>query len=125
MRLQNRIQPGVEIQLVSGDYRSVEKDLLVAVNDPGEVDAHVELFENLQLNLTAGHGDKGQRRHHVGVTGGPGRLLVGVQRVIGLNSRGVLADLLPADQEVVVIPVVGSDDVAGEGHAESLSPTGR
>ena len=101
-------------QFVACDDRAMEEDLLVAMDDPGQIDADIELFEDFQLHLTAGHGDEGQRRDDIGITGGLGGLLAEVHGVIGLNSRGVLADLLPADQKIVVISVVGSDDVAGE-----------
>ena len=114
MRLQHRIQPGFEIQLVAGEYRPVKQNLLVAVDDPGQVDPDVELFEDLQLHLTARHGDEGQRRDDVGIAGGLRCLLAEVQRVIGLDRFGVLADFLAADQKIVVVPIVGPDDVAGK-----------
>ena len=51
-------------------------DLLVAVDDPGQVDADVEVAEDVQLHLTARDGDERQRRDDVGIAGGPGRLLI-------------------------------------------------
>ena len=92
----------------------MEEDLLVAVNHPGQVDPDIELLEDLQLYLAARYRNEGQRRDDVRVTGVPGSLFTGVQRVLGLDRGRVLADLLPADQEVVVVAVVGPDDVACE-----------
>ncbi len=115
MRFDNRIQPGIEEQFVARHDPAVKLDLLIAVNDAGDIDADIEVAEDVELHLASRDRDERQRRHHIGVARGLGRFLAEVQRIVGLDRLGVLADFfLPADQVIVRIAIVGSNDVAGD-----------
>jgi len=122
VRLDHRIQVGIEEQFVAGDDRPVERDLLVAVQHPLHVDRHVELVEDLGLHLPPGHREERQRGDQPVVAGLLGGLFVVVGGMVVFHGASELADLLPVHLEVVRIPVVRADDLFSDGHA-SLTPS--
>src|ERR1700739_4224658 len=92
-----------------GQDRPVEPELLVTMEDPGDVDRDVELGEDLQLHAPTGDGQERQRRHDRGVAGGCGIAFAEVRRVIVLYRERELPDLLATDLEIVGCPVMGAD----------------
>ena len=116
VRFDDRIQIRVEPQLVAVQDRAVEYQLLVAVQHALHVDGYVELVEDLQLNPSPRHRDEGQRRDQRVVAALLGGVLAVVGRMLVLDGFGELTDLLPADLEVIGVPVVGSDDLFGDSH---------
>ena len=58
VRLDHRVQVGVEPQLVADHDRAVEDQFLVAVQHALHVDRHVELVEDLVLDPAAGDATK-------------------------------------------------------------------
>src|SRR6185312_1947562 len=68
------------------------------------------------LHLAARHREKRQRCHQAVVTDLFGGVFVVMRGMVVLDRAREFADLLPADLEMVRIPVVGSDDVFSNGH---------
>src|SRR5947209_1741136 len=98
----------------------MEHELLVAVEDPGDVDRDAELGENLELHPPSRDRQECQRRDQLGIAGVGGVGLVVVRRVVVFHRERELPDLLASDLEVVRRAVMAADDVLGlygEGHA--------
>ena len=96
-----------------GQDRPVEPELLVAVEDPGDVDRDAELGEDLQLHPPSRDRQERQRRHQLGITGVGGVGLVVVRRVVVFDRERELPDLLASDLEVVRCPVMAADESLG------------
>ncbi|CEJ32182.1 Putative uncharacterized protein [Mycobacterium tuberculosis variant bovis] len=107
------VKIGVEVQLVVGQDRPVEAELLVAMKDPGDVDRDIELGEDLQLHAPAGDRQEGQRGYQRGVTGRCGIRLAVVGRVVVFDRDRELADLLAPHQKVVRRPIMLADQCLG------------
>lgn len=82
--------------LVARGERSVVDELLLAVDDAGEVDAGLGVGDELRLDALREHDREGRRRDDVAVAGRAGRLDVGVQRAARAQSVGEITDVFAA-----------------------------
>jgi len=82
----------------------VKLELLVPVEDPGEVDRNFELGEDLLLHTPSGDGKERQRSDRCGVAGISSVGLAVVRRMVVLERGSKFADFLSADLEVVRCP---------------------